>query len=81
MTDERKRELEKQLNGIMKELRDIVLETGYGYSIMVLPFCGTVSNCVYIHEASPGNGIIRVDDTFDGVLDKEFEHDEAEVSE
>ena len=73
MTDERKRELEKQLNGILKELDDIVLETGYGYSIMVLPFLGTASNCVYIHESN-GNGIISVDDNFDGVFDKEFEH-------
>ena len=76
MTDERKRELEKQLNGILKELGDIVLETGYGYSIMVLPFGSTVSNCMYIHENGPGHGIIGVDGNFDGVLDKEFEHDD-----
>ena len=73
MTEERKRELETKLNSIMDEIRDIVVETKYGYSIMVLPTQFTdskTSSCVYIHEAIPDECVEVKDGDFSNIFDE-----------
>lgn len=82
MTNERKREIEGKLNQMLEELKDIVKETTYGISIMVLPVAGTdnTSQCMYIHECNERGGLIAVAGTFDGALDKEFEYNDEEES-
>lgn len=84
MTDERKRELEHKLDNIVAELGSIVTETGYCYSIMVLPNKNKnnevidTHSCCFIHECAGKCGIIQTDETFIGVFDKEFEYDEED---
>lgn len=74
MTTERKREIERNLNNIEAQLREIVLETGYGLSLMVLPNLGDVAYCTFIHECRKG-GLIQVPDgNFNYMLDAEFEY-------
>ena len=81
MTDERKRELEHKLDNIVAELESIATETGYGYSIMVLPDKDVYNEvqdthrCCFIHECGSKGGLIQADETFIGVFDTEFEHD------
>ena len=84
MTDERKRELEHKLDNIVAELESIVTETGYGYSIMVLPDKNknneviNTHRCCFIHECVGKSGLIQADETFIGVFDTEFEYDEED---
>ena len=82
MTTERKREIERNLNNIEAQLREIVLETGYGLSLMVLPHLGDVSYCTFIHECRKEGGLISVPDgNFNYMLDAEFEYDSKDEEE
>lgn len=79
MTDERKRELEKRLDTVVTELKEVVEEMSYGVSIMVLPSANGSNICKFIHECGERRGLMEVHGSFEGALNREFEYDEEDV--